>query len=691
MAGTPILSFEILSTIARHLYYSSTTSLDGLAAFALASKALTRASDPFRMRSLHVVGGISELFFCCQTLLSDWRDVGGVVRELTILVQPSKGKGREDGSSAVQHVSPDETPTALFSPDATTRLLSRALGRTRSLTRLDLAICSDSGLVAGALDYVLPSVATRSLLYLSLDVPNPLQSTVLATFLSSQPYLSHLELPRQTQPYPPESSPPPTPPPNAYHAVGDGRRKRLRLSLTPSAPACPSPSMYPGTGNKNAHHQHDHSAPHLSRLENIRAPVSFLLGLPPQCPLQAITISDRDVPRRVQRRLFEKLAQHGAVSGAKLLHLDVRMEEHSMGLGLMQEITRNLRDIETLIIRGVVRDAYFTYFLQDLAGCISRCRNLQTMTFRLPDDAEGVDHHTPQPHCAYDSAPNSDPSIPLPALLFPHRSHPSTMVPGYGGEVPPSGLPPRRPHVYPPNGPDVFRREQYIVNLYGRTNPCLREVTMPGGTTWRWVPGEIDGSPSSASTATLSDDDHFAFPPLLTTPQLPLGDLSLPPLPEALKVQDKPKLRTPSPIVVPSSPMPLRDRHNSRSIPGTHVRHPHSPSAAWGWEPDPSCVEARAWWEQCGLKPFHLASPVGSTDETEVGDDAFDLTDGETDIECDEEEEPDHFTFNMRIPASAFAKVPVPSFPSEALEAPSFIVPTCPVPRQMLKRRPFCD
>lgn len=85
----------------------------------------------------------------------------------------------------------------------------------------------------------------------------------------------------------------------------------------------------------------------------------------------------------------------------------------------------------------------------------------------------------------------------------------------------------------------------------------------------------------------------------------------------------------PAPIV-PSSPVVDTFRQASPAL-----------STAWGWEPDAACAEARAWWEQWGLKPFQSASPGHSTTVGEDDDDDDELEEDalDTDVEEDDEDE----------------------------------------------------
>lgn len=221
----------------------------------------------------------------------------------------------------------------------------------------------------------------------------------------------------------------------------------------------------------------------------------------------------------------------------------------------------------------------------------------------------------------YIRVPNSDPSIPLPALETPSDAASA--------------------HTYPPNGPEVFRREQYVVNLYGTANPSLRAVTMPGGTTWRWCHDDI-----------CSPTQDFSLPPIFALPDISNAG--------------KPKLPS---IVVPSSPVEDRERHHSPQL-----------STAWGWEPDPSCTDARQWWEHCGLKPFFSSSPG----RTAIEDDGSSTDDEDTDMDLDIEDSDE--VGNFCVAQWPLDPVPVPS---GTLQPAKIVVSSSPSPvlHRPLKRR----
>ncbi|KAG8922943.1 hypothetical protein FRC01_013416 [Tulasnella sp. 417] len=659
-----ILSPEILRLIAHHIEHSnSTTRRSDIAAFALGARALARAADPYRLRAVRV-DGLADLENFYRSVQMEWRDLGGSLSELVVRFGPSNGKGK------ARNCGPEDQLAASASPTRATELLGLALMRTRRLTKLDIKVDSSSV----AVDEVLPSLTAncRTLRHVSLITSSPLSTNVLDKFLRSQPRLTDLELPNQFQAYPPEPIVVSLPPPQkAFKVVtGDGRRKRLRLTIPRSAPASPCSSV-----PSLASCQGTTTASALNCLQSVSAPVSFILSLPSTSPLQSVVTTDADISRSVQRRFFEKLGEHGSASGTKLVNLEVTLQERSMSLGVMQEITRNLRELETLVVRSLVKDAYFTYFLQDLAGCLSRCRHLRALTFECPMDYPYRDGRGREAVCRYTSLPNSDPSIPLPSLALKYHNNPACFS-GFGG------------HLYPPNGPEVFHREQYIVNLYGTTNPSLRAVTMPAGTTWRWCHDELplcerEEERSSVSPApTLRErcpsppafDHPFAAPPVIALPELPKPQPKLPQSPKLAPVEVRPA------AVVPSSPVGGR-RQSSPAL-----------STAWGWEPDVACVEARAWWEECGLKPFHSASPGVS--ETEVDED-YDCEMEDTDVEEEEElDDDDRVALFHPYPPRTNSKIvmPVEILDDEPTSPPTLkaaVIPSS--PRPSLKRKAVDD
>lgn len=359
-----ILSPEILRLIAHHIDYSnSTTRRSDIAAFALGARALARAADPYRLRAVRV-DGLADLQNFYRSVQMEWRDLGGSLSELVVRFGPSNGKGKARNCGPEDQLAASASPMTVCSA---TELLGLALKRTRRLTKLDIKVNSSSI----AVDKVLPSLTAncRTLRHISLSTSSPLSTDVLDNFLRSQPHLTDLELPNQFQAYPPEPivvSPPP--PQKAFKVVtGDGRRKRLRLTIPRSAPAShcssvPSLAKCQGTATGSA----------LNCLQSVHAPVSFILSLPSTSPLQSVVTTDADISRSVQRRFFEKLGEHGSASGTKLTHLEVTLLERSMSLGVMQEITRNLRDLETLVVRSLVKDAYFTVSIFSISNFAAR-------------------------------------------------------------------------------------------------------------------------------------------------------------------------------------------------------------------------------------------------------------------------------------------------------------------------------
>lgn len=336
------LSTDVLSNIAHYLQspHEQAPSSD-LAAFALVSRAFAGACDPFRLSSIRVIG-LAQLSRLASVLGDRSRNVANNLKNLVVRIGPlGQGKQPELGGA---HVSLDGPGGA--SP--ATRLLIRALKSARRLTKLQVEVDSSAHL---DLDQVIPAVSSTSLRHLSLLSSIPLNPSVLAVLVSRQPHLVHLDLPSQTLPYRTESFiPSPSKPLKAAEIRVDGRRKRLRLTIPdPIQTLTRTPPSSPALEKTE-----------LSCLSFVRAPVSFILGLPATAPLRTVETSDDDIPRGVQRTFFEKLAQHGAVSGANISKLDVTISRNSMGLGVMQEITRNLRDLEEVTVRGEVKDAYFT-------------------------------------------------------------------------------------------------------------------------------------------------------------------------------------------------------------------------------------------------------------------------------------------------------------------------------------------
>lgn len=347
-----ILSPEILRLIAHHIEHSnSTTRRSDLEAFALGARTLAKAADPYRLQKIRVDGS-TDLQNFYRSMQMEWRDLGGAVSELAVRLGPSNGKGKARNCGPEDQLAASLRPALAYSP---TELLGHALQRTRRLTKLHIEVDSSSVSV----DQVFPTLTSscRSLRHVTFYTSSPLSVDALDKFLRSQPHLTHLELPNQHQAYPPEPiviAPPP--PQKAFKVVtGDGRRKRLRLAIPRPTPishcsAVPSLAKCQGTPTTSG----------LNCLQSIRAPVSFILSLPSTSPLQSVVTTDADIPRSVQRRFFEKLGEHGTASGTKLLNLEVTLQERSMSLGVMQEITRNLRELETLVVRTLVKDAYFT-------------------------------------------------------------------------------------------------------------------------------------------------------------------------------------------------------------------------------------------------------------------------------------------------------------------------------------------
>lgn len=273
-------------------------------------------------------------------------------------------------------------------------------------------------------------------------------------------------------------------------------------------------------------------------------------------------------------------------------------------------------------------DPFFDqHFLQDVAGCLSRCANLRYLRFLSPLPLLSSPMTS---RLSYVRTPSSDPSDPLPALAD---------SPELAWR-----------HAYPPPGADLFRREAYVVNLYGRTNPALRSVTMPAGTTWHWGLEDHDDH---------QQQQQQQRPPSVNFSPLPSSTIPsnfAPPLPLSIVTADLPSL-FPAPIV-PSSPT------------DTYRQASPALSTAWGWEPDPSCVEARAWWEQWGLKPFQSASPGISTT---VGDDDDDDDDDgcDTDVDEDEDDEDEMLLQDVKMKEVEVLMTPriVPSsVPSQAPE-----------------------
>lgn len=592
------LSPEILRLISINL-----NALD-LSAFAMVSKSHLKAADARRLRSIHVTT-LPQLEHVCQTILDGSRDVAAALRDWTIRIDYSgKGKGRDDARALVP-LAIEGSPTVLVSP--TTRLLCHALRRASHLTKLVIRVSPSSPLT---LDDILPWVASASLRSLVVDTLTPLSRGALEPFLIKQSRLSHLELPGQHQSMPKEPSVVTPPTRQSCEATRQiGPRKRLRLA-TPSPqrpfsvphPLLEYPSVYPPGA--------------LRHLNSVYAPASFILGLPVQCPLQCVSTSDRDLLKPVQRRLFEKLGQHGIVTGITVSRLSITLGDESVGLGVIQEITRNLRELEFLTIKAFVRDAYFTvswqisntrpylirtlqYLLQDLTGCLSRCRALRSVVFEAPP--QRVSRPPVFASCQYRKRPSSDPSIPLPPIM----PTMATLELGY---------------PYSPSGPEVYRREQYLVNLYGKTNPCLREVMMPSGTIWRWGPdNQLSPAVPQSLLPIISSDVHIS-------------------------------------PVVPSSPT-------------ASLRSSSPPFfTAWSWEPDRACVEARAWWEEWGLKPLGITDP----DETEVDDDSVECD--ETDVDEEDEDEDMAILFEpsvvpTKVPSSVVPSSDCRGFKRSACEA----------------------
>lgn len=359
-----ILSLELLCRIAIHLSPSD------LQAFAHTSKAFQRASDPVRFRRISITSVAHAISAYNALAVSPRRR--NLVRELEVDIVIGRGKGKEavveDAQSALAHVdgrAPVSLPSGVRGPTLS-HFLPLLLARTPALTTLTI-ISDDDHL---DLDAILPSVATRVLVSLKLDTPRHL--TTLRTFLASQPRLAYLSLPNQLEPVEPEaeSSPPlstvvplaasrsRSPGSGSYCVKGDNRAKRLRLSNP-----LPSPSTtVPPTLRSS-------TSPSLNYLPNLRtahAPASFILSLPHSCPLQSVTLSDKDLPRALRRRLLEKLAQHGGISlggGVSRLSLSLSASEPSNTssdvLGLFHEITRNLRDLQVLEVSTGFKDAYF--------------------------------------------------------------------------------------------------------------------------------------------------------------------------------------------------------------------------------------------------------------------------------------------------------------------------------------------
>ncbi|KAG8997839.1 hypothetical protein FRB94_007410 [Tulasnella sp. JGI-2019a] len=629
-----LLSTEILLSVAWH---ASRISPHVLASFALTSKACARASDPLRLRVIHVTGP-DQIVVACHALLAGWRDVGGCMEELSIGLEGPIGYNE----------TLDPNIAALRASIGL--LLGRAFGRARRMSKLSVTVVGPE--VRLSLDHALPCISSRRLEYVSLDLPAPLPSSILAAFLSSQPRLSHLNLPGQHQPYPMEnvSSTLRTSPPLCYYgAQGSTRTKNPRLSPRggSTGPAYHHSSAVPLSPAAAITIQSKPQLPsdhYLENLHTIRAPASFILGLPSVCPLSSVTVSDSDVPRCIHRRLFEKLAraqhQHEGSTSSNLdvrvglSHLSFSLSGSNSSLGVFQEVTRNLRNLEVLEVRSIFRDAYYKHFLQDIAGCVSRCPNLRYLRFLSP---EGSSDPTSVQQLHYIRRPSCDPSDPLPPL-FANSSH-----------------------AYPPLGPDLFRREQYIVNLYGSTNPALRSVSMPSGTIWHWGLEQAD-----------EDQYHHDFHPH-----------SHPHSSQHASCDHQT-----SPTIVPSSPTL---RQVSPAL-----------STAWGWEPDLSCLQAREWWEHWGLKPFHQnPSPGVSSTSTAVGEEEeedYEWT-GDDDIDCEEDnkEEETTITDRARKALEALLAVPPMVVPSSSPTVIPFapmrpvVVPSQPAPARCLKRRSSAD
>lgn len=386
------LSAEILHIIAWH---TDRTSPRTLASLALTSKACARASDPVRLRRIHVTRP-DQLVIACRALLADGRDVGDCLQEFSVSLgslgggaqQVDRDTGTHDSGRCQEQsdIGGDEKRDGTLDTAAALRpsidLLGQALGRATRLTQLSLTVVSPD--VRLSLDHVLPCISSRSLEYLSLDLPTPLSPSALSSFLSSQPRLRHLDLPSQVQPDSPEHTSASSlfsssmslstlpPPPCNYLVQGESRTKRLRLSAR-------SPTVAPASRHSSAAPPRPRPAnvsqpQQLSNLRIIRAPASFILGLPSSCPLRSVTVTDADVPRSGHRRLFEKLAQHqhtgeglgaapSSYAGVKvgLSHLSLALSGSgsNSGLGVFQEITRNLRHLEVLEVRSVFKDAYY--------------------------------------------------------------------------------------------------------------------------------------------------------------------------------------------------------------------------------------------------------------------------------------------------------------------------------------------
>lgn len=304
-----------------------------------------------------------------DALLARSRDLAGVVREFTVVIG-GRGKGKEavvvdvddDESVDVSVVGVDiskgtQTPTL-------TQLIIPFLARSTKLASLTI-VSHDDGY---NWDEVLPRVVSRRLEELTLDVPSPIDPTVLTTFLSSQPRLVRLTLPNQFESIRPESetiqlstkvpTTPSRPRFGGYYCIkGDNRAKRLRLS-NPPPPRPVRGARIPPTRRSSS--PSSLTVAYLPNLRTTFAPASFVLSLPSSCPLQSVSVSDKDLPKILRRRLFEKLGEHEGVSRLSVSLLpESNSNTSSAVLGVLHEITRNLRNLHVLEVKAIFKDAYF--------------------------------------------------------------------------------------------------------------------------------------------------------------------------------------------------------------------------------------------------------------------------------------------------------------------------------------------
>jgi len=296
-----LFSPEILLLIAGHLAPSA------MAAFASSAKALTRAADGTRFMEINITtfAGLEILYGALHT---PWRDLGKHIAELTIHLE-------EDGDIRnFKAPRMHEEPQPLYHNIPLAAQLCGTLNKARRLKHLHLSAYQ---LSAEEYTGVVRSISSRILTHLTIHHHSPLPAIPLGLLLLAESNLTSLSLPNQYQPFPPGKS-------------------EATLVAPQSIP--------------------QKSLAHLTRLRSICAPASLILDLPAECPLEYVHVSGADIPRHHHRPLFESLGG----SPRRVTRLNLPLHEENLSLGVMQEITLNLRHLVVLHVRGVASQAYYT-------------------------------------------------------------------------------------------------------------------------------------------------------------------------------------------------------------------------------------------------------------------------------------------------------------------------------------------